>query len=98
MSTYSDKTTFYAYHHKDDPSKLVTSLYESQGAATSDLYDLMERKVTDVKFDPDNSRSYNTRYREFNKARRAAAKKLAGDNYVLVTYRLVRNEQEVSSK
>ncbi|MGV2168676.1 hypothetical protein ACQZ40_20125 [Agrobacterium sp. 16-172Ci] len=98
MSTYSDKTTFYAYHHKDDPSKLVTELYESQGAATSGLYDLMERKVTDVEFDRDSSRSYSARYREFNKARRAAAKKLAGDDYLLVTYRLVRNGEEGSSK
>jgi hypothetical protein len=91
MSTYSDKTTFYAYRRNDDPAVLATALFESQGAATSDLYTRLERKVKGVEFDRDSTRSYNVRYKEHQKALRAAAKALANGNYTLVTYRLVRN-------
>lgn len=94
MSTYSDKTTFYAYYHKDDPAKLVTSLFESRGAATSDLYREMEWKVMDVSFSQFVGGTYNSRYRAYRKAVRDAAKALAGDDYVLVTYRLVREDQQ----
>jgi hypothetical protein len=92
MSTFSDKTVYHGYHHKDDPHTLVTGLYESKGGATSELYTEMSRKGTGVKWaDFEHIGNYNARYRAHRKADRAVAKKMAGDDYVLVTYHLVRN-------